>query len=173
MSTSDVRSIDSLVAFHSGLVKLANNWEKVIQELRMTIHRAEQYFSQTQPAYWRHQIQLAERELTEAKDSLSQKQASTRPSDRPAATEAKKRVRLAERRLRLCQDKQRLAKAIAIEISQHCDKLLGPLADVGEQCEVSLPQAAVQLLTLIEQLKTYAEISEQSPDRPTGSDESN
>lgn len=164
MSTSDVRSIESLVAFHSGLVKLGNNWDKVVQELRMTIHRADQYFSQTQPAYWRRQIQLAERELTEARDSLSQKLASTRPSDRPAATEAKKRVAMAERRLRLCQEKQRQARAIAIEISQQCDKVLGPLSDVGEQCEVYLPQAAAQLQTLIGQLKEYAEMGEQGPE---------
>ena len=131
----------------------------------MTIHRADQYFSQTQPAYWRRQIQLAERELTEAKDSLSQKLASTRPADRPAASEAKKRVTLAQRRVQLCQDKQRHARAIAIEISQQCDKLLGPLSDIAEQCEISLPQAAVQLQTLIGQLKAYADMSEQSPEQ--------
>lgn len=164
MSTSDVRDIDSLVAFHSGLVKLSNNWEKVVQEIRVTIHRGDEYFSQTQPAYWRHQIQLAERELTEAKDSLSQKLASTRASDRPAATEAKKRVTLAERRVRLCFEKQRLARAIAVEISQQCDKLLGPLSDVAEHCEVVLPQAAVHLRTLIDQLKAYAEVPEQNPE---------
>lgn len=163
MSTSDVRSIESLVAFHGGLLKLSNNWEKVLQEIRMTIQRADEYFSQTQPAYWRHQIQIAERELTEAKDNLSQKLASTRPSDRPAASEAKKRVALADRRVKLCYEKQRHARAIALEISQHCDKLLGPLSDVAEQCEVLLPQAAVQLQTLIDQLKKYAEMSDQSP----------
>ena len=130
----------------------------------MTIQRGDEYFSQTQPQYWRRQIQLAERELTEAKDSLSQKLASTRPSDRPAATEAKKRVSLAERRLRLCFDKQRQARAIALEISQQCDKLLGPLSDVAEQCEVLLPQAAVVLQGLIDQLKKYAEMPEQSPE---------
>ena len=152
------------MAFHSGLLKLSNNWEKVLQEVRMTVQRGDEYFSQSQPAYWRHQLQLAERELTEAKDSLSQKLASTRPADRPAATEAKKRVALAERRLRTCLEKQRQVRAIALEISQQCDKLLGPLSDVVEHCEVLLPQAAVHLQSLIDQLKAYAEMSEQSPE---------
>jgi hypothetical protein len=166
VSTSNVRNIDSLVAFHGGLLKLSHHWEKLIQEIRSTIHRADEYFSQSQPAYWRHQLQLAERDLTEAKDSLSQKLASARPADRPAATEARKRVSLAERRLRQCQEKLRLARAITVEISQHCDKLLGPLADIAEQCEVTLPQAAVQLQSLIEQLKAYAEQAEHSGDSP-------
>ena len=164
MSTSDVRSIESLIAFHGGLVHLSKNWEKVVQELRMTVHRAEEYFTQAQPAYWRQQIQIAERELTEAKDSLSQKIASARPEDRPAATEAKKRVRICEQRLRLCREKQRQARAIAIEISQQCDKVLGPLSDVAEHCEVGLPQAAVHLMGLINQLKEYAEMSDRSPE---------
>ncbi len=165
MSTSDVRSIESLIAFHGGLVKLGNNWDKVVQEIRVTIQRADEYFSQAQPAYWRRQTQIAERELTEARDSLSQKLASTRPADRPAATEAKKRVALAERRLRLCMEKQRDARAIALEISQQCDRLLGPLSDVAEHCEVILPQAAVHLQTLIDQLKAYAEMGEQDPEQ--------
>lgn len=164
MSTSNVRNIDSLVAFHSGLLKLSNNWEKLVQEIKSTVHRAEEYFAQTQPAYWRHQLQLAERELSEAKDALSQKLASSRPSDRPAATEAKKRVHAAERRQRECQDKQRLARSITIEVSLQCDKLLGPLSDIAEHCEVVLPQAAVELRTLIDQLKAYAEQAEKSAD---------
>jgi len=123
----------------------------------MIVHRAESYFSQDRPAYWRRQTQLAERELTEAKDNLAQKRSTIRPADRPPATEAAKRVKLAEQRARDCQAKQREAKAWAIEISQKCDDLLGPLADVLEHCEVLLPSAANELRTLIEQLRAYAQ----------------
>ena len=121
------------------------------------VQRAEVYFAQDRPRYWRRQTQLAERELTEARDNLAQKRAAIRPGDRPAATEAAKRVRTCEARLRDCQEKQRLAKAMAIEISQQCDEVLGPLADVVEHCEVLLPTAADELRTLIEHLRTYAD----------------
>ena len=89
----------------------------------MMVHRAEAYFSHDRPAYWRRQTRLAERELTEAKDNLAQKRATIRPADRPAATEAAKRVKTAEQRSRECEAKQRQAKALAIEISQKCDDL--------------------------------------------------
>ena len=59
--------------------------------------------------------------------------------------------------MRECQAKQRLAKSWAIEMSQQCDELLGPLADVLEHCEVLLPTAADELRTLIEHLRIYAE----------------
>ncbi|QDT12532.1 hypothetical protein [Planctomycetes bacterium K23_9] len=160
MSESNVRDIESLAAFHAGLLKLSDNWDAVLQELRMAIHRADQYFADDRPRYWRRQIELAERELNEAKDNLSQKRAAVRASDRPAATEAVNRVNQAKRRLDLCREKSRLAKAIAVEISHECDVVLGPLADVSEHCDVLLPKAAGELKTLIEHLRRYAEKSE-------------
>lgn len=105
-------------------------------------------------------MQLAERELTEAKDSLQQKRSAVRASDRPAATEALKRVKIAERRMRTCQEKQRIAKAVSIEIKQQCDSMLGPLADLTDHCETVLPRAATKLRSLIDQLKAYAEQAE-------------
>ncbi len=157
MSTSNVRNIESLEAFHAGMVNLASDWDKTLQEVRMIVHRAESYFSQERPAYWRRQLQLAERELSEAKDSLAQKRAAIRPGDRPAASEAAKRVRTAEQRVRECESKVRATKAWSIEISQQCDALLGPLADVVQHCEVLLPTAANELRVLIDQLRAYTE----------------
>ncbi len=159
MPTSNVRNIDSLEVFHGQLVRLSGDWLKVLDELRVLLHRAEEHFAHDRPAYWRRQLQLAERELTEAKDNLSSKRSAARARDRPAATEAAKRVQIAQQRARDCESKVRLAKSLSIEIGQACDALLGPLAEVTEHCEVVLPNAARQLRTLIEQLRIYAEQS--------------
>ncbi len=157
MSTSNVRNIESLEVFHAGLLRLSGQWSKTLQEVRMTIQRADTYFTQDLPGYWRRQRQIAERELNEAKDRLAEKQAAVRPGDRMSATEATKRVHSATARLQECEAKCRQAKAWALEISQRCDQLLGPLVDVVEHCEVLLPTAADELRTLIEQLRLYAD----------------
>lgn len=157
MSTSNVRSIDSLDAFHAGLTRLSVEWQKTLDEVRMLIQRAEAHFNEERPAYWRRQLQIAERELSEAKDHLAEKRAVVRSGDRPSATEATRRVRLAERRLEACQKKQRDCEAWSREISRQCDALLGPLADAREHCETLLPAAARELRTLIDQLRAYAE----------------
>ena len=78
----------------------------------MLVQRAETHFSEDRPRYWKHQTQLAERALNEAKDNLAQKRAATRPADRPAATEASRQVQKMERRLRDCELKQKQAKAV-------------------------------------------------------------
>ncbi len=156
---SNVRNIDSLEAFHAGLLRLSSDWEKVLQELRMLVQRAESHFTQERPAYWRRQMQLAERELTEAKETLAQKRAAVRASDRIPATEAAMRVRKAEQRVRECDEKIREARKWSIEINKQCDDVLGPLADVVEHCEIVLPEGARELKTLIEHLRRYAEQS--------------
>ena len=159
MAGSDVRSIEALETFHNELVRYASGGDITLQELRMLIGRAEEHFLQSRPAYWRNQLRLAERELTEAKDSLSQKRAAARPQDRPAASEATKRVRLAQLRVNTCRDKLRLAKATAIEIGRRCDDVLGPLAEATEQCQVVLPAAAGRLRSIIDKLRDYSDDS--------------
>lgn len=163
MSTSDVRNIESLERLRAGILKLSDDWEKVLQEIRLSVHRADDYFSNRVPSYWRGQTQIAERELTEAKDYLSQKLASARASDRPSAIEAKKRVARAKARLDLCREKIQTARTIAVEIKQQCDEMLAPLADMGDHCDTILPGAAQQLNALLNTLHKYLDSSGLNP----------
>jgi hypothetical protein len=157
MPTSDVRSIESLQRLRAGVLSLADNWDKTLQEVRIAIHRADQYFGQEVPRYWRRQGELAERELSEALDNLQQKQAAARAGDRVSAIEAQRRVHRARERLNLCRDKQRVAKSLAIEIRQRCDDMLGPLADMTEHSDNLLPAAADRLRTLLDALRRYTD----------------
>ena len=159
MSTSDVRNIDSLQRLRGGILGLSDSWEKTLQEIRISIHRADQYFGDEVPRYWRQQTDRAERELTEAKDNLHQKQAAARAGDRVSALEAQKRVARAKARLDLCRDRQRTSKSLAIEIRHQCDEMLGPLADMTEHSDNLLPAAATRLATLLESLHRYADNS--------------
>ena len=123
----------------------------------MLVQRAASHFSEDRPRYWKQQTQLAERALNEAKESLAQKRAATRPGDRPTATEALSKVHQMELRLQHCELKRKQAKAWSIEISHQCDQLLGPLADVAEHCEFLLPAAANELRQMITELEKYTE----------------
>lgn len=157
MAQSNVKSIESLETFHGGLTRLSNDWEKSVQEIRMLVQRAESHFREERPRYWKHQTLLAERALNEAKDNLAQKRSAARAGDRPAATEAFKKVQKMQRRLLDCEAKQKQAKAWSLEISHQCAQLLGPLADVAEHCELLLPAAANELRQMITELQKYAE----------------
>jgi hypothetical protein len=163
MSTSDVRNIDSLQRLRTGIVGMADSWDKILQEIRISIHRADQYFGDEVPRYWRHQTEMAERELNEAQDSLQQKQSAARAGDRVSALEAQKRVSRAKERLGVCRQRQRTAKSLAIEIRHQCDEMLGPLADLTEHSENLLPAAANKLGILLDSLRRYADSSGLAP----------
>lgn len=166
MSTSNVRKIDVLEQFQSTLLKLANNWDLATQDIRMAVHRTQEHFKEERPAYWRHQIQLAERALTEAKDNLSRLRATVRPGDAPPATEAAQRVIKAEYRMRVCQDKERLARSWALEIEQRCEDLLGPLMHMTEHCQSYLPEAARELSVMVDLLHQYSDTRPASASQP-------
>ncbi|MCC9657715.1 hypothetical protein [Rhodopirellula halodulae] len=155
MTHSDVRDIDSLDQLRLAVERLADRLTLSSQALHATIHRVEEHFSIEQPAYWREQIRRAERELTAAQDQLSRKRSTVRSGDRVPATEEFKIVARWKTRLRFCQDRERLARRVAIELNQECEKVRGPIAALVEQGEVSLPKAAQRLLSLIDRLRAY------------------
>lgn len=173
MSTSDVRNIDSLQRLRGGVLGLSDSWQKTLQEIRISIHRADQYFTDEVPRYWRSQTERAERELTEAKDELQAKQSAARAEDRVSALEAQKRVARSKARLDLCRDRQRTSKALGIEIRHQCDEMLGPLADMNEHSDNLLPAAASRLSILLESLHKYADAAGLAPAPTIRSPESN
>ena len=163
MSTSDVRNFESLNRLRAGVLGLADSWDKTLQEIRISLHRADQYFSDEVPRYWRRQTELAERELNEAKDDLQSKQSAARASDRVGALEAQKRVAKAKARLDLCHQRQRVSKSLALEMRHQCDEMLGPLADMTDHSDNLLPAAATHLASLLESLQRYADASGLAP----------
>jgi hypothetical protein len=162
MSTSDVRSIDSLVRLRQTLATLSGDWADVVHQLRFAARRVEERFAVELPGYWKGQEDLAERLLGESLDNLSRLQ-STTAGVSPAATEARLRVAKARRRLATCQQKQKRARQIAIAVAQACQDLSGPLAEVAMHAEVNLPRGIVELAGLIDHLNQYAEITERPP----------
>ena len=162
MSSSNVTNIEALELLHQGLSKFADEIRTITEELRASVVRTEEAFNHDYPSYWRKQIQLAEQNLNEAKDRLAAKTATTRIDNRPAASEERKRVRNAEKRLRSCTTKLQHSRQWSLKISRECDDLLGPMADILDHCDSILPQAASELRTLITQLRTYADQAEQS-----------
>ncbi len=168
MSSSDVRSIESLRRLREVLASLSGDWTEVLQQIRYTVRRIEEHFGSQWPAYWRRETTQAEASLSEAMDNLSRMQSTGSGASHPA-TEAEQRVHAARRRLAQCQAKQTLAKRAALATEKACQSLAGPLAEVSLHAEVNLPKAAAELATLIDHLDRYAAIESPrstGPERP-------
>lgn len=165
MSTSDVRSIDSLVRLRHQLISLADDWTDCLHQIKYAARRIEERFTVELPGYWKHQVGLAERSLSQSLDNLSRLQ-STSSGPTPAATEAQMRVAHARRRLSLCQAKEKRSRQLALAVEQACQDISGPVAEVSMHSEVNLPAAAEELGRMIEHLSRYAELQVQPPAVP-------
>jgi hypothetical protein len=177
METSDVRSIESLRMLRTAIGILANDWEVALQQIRASIHRTEDHFSNRMPEYWKNQTRAAEQKLSEALNNLSHQQGNASSGQAPAVTEAKQRVQLAKRRLADCEEKVRLAAKVAIQFETACQELAGPIAEVVGHTSVTLPNAAGHLAVLISHLDRYAErtdhatVAPKMPPSPAPQDE--
>ncbi|HBJ34573.1 MAG TPA: hypothetical protein DDZ51_07380 [Planctomycetaceae bacterium] len=157
MTTSDVRSIDSLIRLRHTLVSLSGDWTDCLHQIKYAARRIEERFAVELPAYWTHQTALAERSLAESLDNLSRLQ-STSTGVSPGATEARMRVAKVQRRLAYCQEKVKRSRQLALAVEQACQDLSGPIAEVTMHSDVNLPAAAAELAHMIDHLSRYAEI---------------
>jgi hypothetical protein len=161
MSTSDVRSIESLVHLRGTLLALSSDWADSLHQIKYAARRIQERFGVEIPGYWKHQVELGERALGESLDNLSRLQ-SGKPGMSAGDTEARLRVAKARHRLAYCQAKQRRSKQLALAVEQACQDLAGPIAEVGVHSDANLPAAAADLARMIEHLSRYAEISTQA-----------
>lgn len=151
----NVQSIDALRDLYAALLKLAESFSELSFEVRTEVARAVEWITQTAPQYWRYQLQVAERHLTEAQDNLASMQATYGGRDKPPATEARKRVITMRRRVALCQQRLREIRRINAEIERAANLMVATSSNLQQQAESELPKAAARLGDWIQSLDEY------------------
>ncbi len=155
MSDADVRSIESLDELRQAVDRLGERLLRQGHQVRAVVGRAEQHFARDYPVYWQSQLRRAEQRLSEARDRLSRKQSTAGSGSSAPATDERKEVARWKARKKLCRERIERARTVAVEMEQNCEKMKGPVADLIELAEVSLPNASVRLATLIARLQAY------------------
>lgn len=158
----NVESIDSLRDLRTAVLKLADSFAELSFDLRTEVTRSIEWITETAPQYWRFQLKLAERELTEALDNLASMQATYGGRDKPPATEAKKRVAKLRQRVVLCNQRLKEIKQLAAEIEREANLMVSTTANLQQQAESELPKAAQRLGGWIDALDKYADNAEKT-----------
>ncbi len=155
MSEADVRSIEALIELQQAVDRLSDRLLQQGHQIRSMVGKAEQHFSQVYPVYWQGQLRRAEQRLSEARDRLSRKESVVGSGQFVPAADEKKEVALWKARKTLCRERIERSRRVAVEMEQNCEKMKGPIADLIELAEVSLPNASARLATLIARLQAY------------------
>lgn len=153
----NVQSIDSLRELRTAVMQLADSFAELSFDLRSEVTRTVEWITVIAPEYWRQQLQLAERRLSEALDNLAAMQATYGGHDKPAATEAKKRVTTLRTRVSLCNQRLQDIKRWSAEIERSANLMTSTCANLQQQAEAELPKGAARLSGWIKSLDAYAE----------------
>ncbi|QEG39506.1 hypothetical protein [Roseimaritima ulvae] len=152
---SDVRDVDVLLDLLNGLARLGEGFEAAVEEIRAILSRVDEWIRVDRPAYWQQQLRLSEQALNSALDYLQQKRSTTRPGDRPPASEAQKRVAVAKQRVKLCQEKHQACRRHLLRLEGVINAMAGPLTEIDEAAGNDLPRAMAELKQLIKILDAY------------------
>ncbi|TWT74285.1 hypothetical protein [Allorhodopirellula solitaria] len=155
MSEADVGSIQSLDELRRAVDRLGDRLLQQGHQVRAVINKSQHHFSQDYPVYWKRQLRLAEQRHSEALDRLSRKQSVVGAGQAVPAADEKKEVARWKARKGLCRQRLERTRTVAVEMEQNCEKMKGPIADLMELAEVTLPNASARLATLVARLQAY------------------
>ena len=105
-----VGSIDAIVAFRAALLQFAEVCDESLTSLALESRRGAERIEVERTAYWPAQARKASDDLNSARIALERCEQAIRPEDRRSCYEEKLALENARRRLRLCEEKSRVAK---------------------------------------------------------------
>ena len=155
--SSDVRDVDALRQLHAAIVQLSESCDDYAVQLRQLAYRFQEQVQTNRRQYWQQQLQLAERKLQAAHESLARARISHDAADGTRNTVAEILVAKANRRVACCVDKLRLCKNLAAETDRVVDRVVGQLGAISELAQSGLPRSADRLAKWIDALDVYTD----------------
>ncbi|MBX3421427.1 MAG: hypothetical protein KF752_07710 [Pirellulaceae bacterium] len=158
MSGAKVFSLEALERFAQDLQLVRQSLLKELDGLELETRRLTGWIDNDADAYWRGQLQLSQRRLSEYSQQLSRCLASVRPNEQRPCTEEKKRVAREKERLQLCEQKIKQGQAASLRWQQHLLKVHTKLHRCRDLAEAELLVAHDRLKSHIERLINYTQL---------------
>lgn len=155
---AQVMSVERLQELHAQLLRYRDEMNRELDNLKLELGRLDEWIGAGVPQYWMAELRTAKRKLSEFKDALSRCQSYVRENERRPCTEEKKRVEMATRRMRLCEEKLHRAKAAQRLWEQERAKSRTKVHRLENMIESDLVVAAADLQTDIDALAKYTAV---------------
>ena len=155
---ANVQSLEQLERFSGQVVHLRTQLLKEIETLSLELRRLTTWIEQEAFQYWSNELTQSQRRLIECQQTLSRCMSYVRADEQRPCTEEKKRVRRAEERTNLCQQKLRVARAAATQWERERTKANAKIMRCRDLAESDLVVAQHQLRDQIERLRAYANL---------------
>lgn len=174
-SNADVRSLERLQEFLERSEAFRVQLLKELENLRVELRRLTHWIEGEATSYWEEQVRKSQRHLMECQDALVRCMSYVRESERRPCTEEKKRLRRAEARRALCEQKLKLVRSAATFWEREITKVGAKLQRCSDLGEAEMMVAVHHLRAQIENLAAYASLQSagirslrSGPEKPSG-----
>jgi hypothetical protein len=157
-SSANVQSFDAVIAVRASLVAFGDQVEQALSMVDLEMRRLLDWLEHDRPRFWRTQLRMARDEVTAARAALHRCLMYPIGDERPSCREEKATLKLAEARLRHCEEKAERLKHWTREIRHEMFEYDGRIRQLTELVEYDAPQAIGILTKLLTHLEEYRAI---------------
>jgi hypothetical protein len=140
-----------------GLDEFTADAQDAITQLMLEMRRAVDWVEHDRARYWPREAQRASDAVLIAKNDLERCEAALRPEDKRSCYEQKIALEKAKRRVRLAEEKVRAVRRWRVAVHREADRFQGHLAKLTNYLETEMPRAVAALERMIEALDRYTE----------------
>jgi hypothetical protein len=159
MADARVTDVEALSRFQEQIGETRTALAAQVEAALQQMHRMTRWVEEDAPGYWTHQLVVAERRWTEAREALARCESRSRSSDTPACSSERKILHLWSERRKLCEAKLAVAKQTAIEWQRMVPELDRKIRSLDELVQSGLPQAHHRLGKILLPLRSYLSAS--------------
>jgi hypothetical protein len=157
-SSANVQSFDAVIAVRASLVAFGDQVEQALSMVDLEMRRLLDWLEHDRPRFWRTQLRMARDEVTAARAALHRCLMYPIGDERPSCREEKATLKLAEARLRYCEEKAERLKHWTREIRHEMFEYDGRIRQLTELVEYDAPLAIGILTKLLTHLEEYRAI---------------
>jgi hypothetical protein len=150
--TANVLSVQTLKDFKNAMINFAEEGRNALGGVDMELRKMRDWLERDQLGYWQAQIKKRQEDLMQARSDLHRKKVSQQGSDAVSDADEKERLREAQRRLRIAEEKVALVKKLipmlahaTAEYHSHSQPLGDHLAGGFERALMSLEKMTLSL----------------------------
>lgn len=156
-----VDSSAMLTEFRASLATFASVAAVALDEASTDIQRTLQWLREGQYRHWKAQVQTRMQQYTQAKLALKQREVLDRAiaGSRSSCVEERRAVQIAEKRLRMAEEKLRLVRIYSRQMEKESLEYKGAIHGLVSALEVEIPNACASLEQMVASLEKYVALA--------------
>lgn len=164
MGQARLRSIEAVDEMAAALRRFGEESANALAGLDQELKRALEWIYHDRKDYWGHEVRQGFERVAEARADLERRMISRISDERPAATEEKKALEMAKRRLRIAEDKVQAVKRWSHVIEHELQEYVGIINQFSSWLQSDQPKALTLLKRMSQALEAYVNLPSSADD---------